>query len=36
VRYAWLRRLAEELFPLAELVMMRKQILTLKVLAEGR
>ena len=35
VRYARLRRLAEEVFPLADLVMMRKQLLTLKMLAEG-
>jgi len=36
VRYARLRRLAEEVFPLADLVMMRKHLLTLKMLAEGR
>jgi hypothetical protein len=36
VRYPGLRRLARHLFPLADLVMMRKQLLTLKRLAEGR
>jgi hypothetical protein len=36
VRYPGLRWLAEPLFPLADLVMMRKQLLTLKQLAEGR
>ena len=35
VRYPGLRRVAEQLFPLGDLVMMRKQLLTLKRLAEG-
>jgi hypothetical protein len=35
VRYPAVRRIAEQIFPLSDLVMMRKQLLTLKALAEG-